>query len=148
MIAQLLTRENIRLNVEVDTWEDALHCAGEPLVDNGSIKPTYITKMIEVVKDVGPYIVLDKGFALAHARPEDGVNRIGLSLITLKNPVNFGNPDNDPVSLVICLAATDNTSHLEVISDLAGFLSDRKNFDKIIQCTKPEEVMDLISVYN
>lgn len=148
MIAQLLDKDSVLVNVEVDNWEDALRCAGEPLVKNGAIEPVYITKMIDAVKELGPYIVLDKGIALAHSRPEDGVNRIGLSLVTLKKPIEFGNPDNDPVSLIICLAAIDNTSHLEVISDLANFLSDRSNFDKLIACETVEEILDLISVYN
>ena len=45
--------------------------------------------------------------ALLHSRPEDGVLQPGFALVTLKHPVPFGNRNNDPVSLVISIAAVD-----------------------------------------
>ena len=44
--------------------------------------------------------------------------------MTLKTPVEFGNPENDPVSVVFCLATEDETSHLEVIRSLVSLIDD------------------------
>ena len=48
-----------------------------------------------------PYYVLGPGLAMPHARPEDGVNRLGLALTVLKEGVNFGSEGNDPVRLLV-----------------------------------------------
>ena len=53
--------------------------------------------MINAVEELGPYIVIIPHIAIAHARPSDNVLKNGISLITLKEPVEFGNKDNDPV---------------------------------------------------
>ena len=42
------------------------------MVDAGFTEPTYTEAMIDVVRDMGPYIVLAPGLAMPHARPEMG----------------------------------------------------------------------------
>ena len=73
---------------------------------------------------VGPYIVIAPGIALAHSRPSPAVLRAGISLVTLLEPVAFGHRENDPVRLVIGLAAVDEEGHITALSTLAEFLSD------------------------
>lgn len=41
--------------------------------------------MIESVEEYGPYIVIGPHLALAHARPEDGSLKLGLSLSIFEN---------------------------------------------------------------
>ena len=119
MIHSILTEDTVEVNVEVSDWEEAVRTAGNLLYKNGYVEACYVDSMVDIVKAVGPYIVLLKGVALAHARPSQGAKKIGLSLITLKTPVNFGNADNDPVSLVFALSAVDNSSHLELLGELS-----------------------------
>lgn len=57
--------------------------------------------MIRAVNDYGPYIVIGKHMALAHARPEDGVNKLGVSVATIEQPIDFGNPEMDPVKIIL-----------------------------------------------
>lgn len=103
--------------------------------------------MISAVEEFGPYMVIAPGIAIPHARPEDGALAVGLSLITLDTPVNFGNPENDPVSLVICLCSTDSESHLDALARLVSLLEDKSNVDGILDAADVSEVMDLISRY-
>ncbi len=53
----IIETENILLQVQADTWEEALVKSGELLVKSGYIKKGYIDKTIEGVKEFGPYIV-------------------------------------------------------------------------------------------
>ena len=108
MLTSLLTKETIALNVEAEDWMDAIRKSAQPLLANGSIEPRYIDNMIQAVKDLGPYIAIAPGVAIAHAKPEQGVVRMGMSLATLKHPVSFGNTANDPIRLVLTLAAQDH----------------------------------------
>ena len=66
--------------------------AAQPLLKNGSVTKQYVEAMVQSVLDAGPYIVLMPGFALAHARSEDGVCRLGLSAMTLNTPSHLVRP--------------------------------------------------------
>ena len=56
--------------------------------------------MIKAVHDNGPYIVISKHIALAHARTECGALHTDISFATLEPAVNFGAGDLDPVKLI------------------------------------------------
>lgn len=127
MLADYLTKEVIRLQVPVKNWQEAVSAAGNLLVNNGNCLPEYVDAMIHAVDEFGPYMVLAPGIALAHARPEDGVVRMGMSIVTLEKPVNFGSPENDPVKLVIGFGGVDHDSHLKMLQELAIFLMDEGN---------------------
>lgn len=100
MLEDVLKDSNILLNEQVTTWEDSIRRVSEPLIKEKIIEPRYVTAMIDSVKEYGPYIVIGKYIALAHARPEDGVNSLGISVATIKEPIAFGNEENDPVKII------------------------------------------------
>ena len=79
-------------------------------------------------------MVIKPGIALLHAFPNDGVKEVGMSMVTLNNPVSFGHKKFDPVSIVIALCTTDNESHIQALSDLVGLLQDKEAI-KIIRST-------------
>ncbi len=56
---------------------------------------------------------------MPHARPEAGALEVGFSAITLAKPVAFGNPDNDPVRLVIAFCAPNHDAHIQSLAQLA-----------------------------
>lgn len=84
MLEDVLRDQNILLQQEVSTWEESIIRVSEPLVKEQVIESRYIDAMINSVKEFGPYIVIGKHIALAHARPEDGVNKLGISEQLLK----------------------------------------------------------------
>ena len=148
VLKDLLNEKTIKLNVEAKTWEDAVTAGGELLENDGSIKHEYIDAMINSVKEIGPYIVIAPGIAMPHARPESGVKKIGMSLITLSTPVNFGNKENDPVDIVVCLCAVDHSTHIKALSELVVLLEDNEKVKKIRMAKDVSDVQKLISDYN
>lgn len=145
VLKDVLVEDTIKLNVEAKDWEEAIRIGGELLVKKGYAIPSYIEAMINNVKKTGPYIVIAPGIAMPHARPEEGAKRVGMSLITLKNPVNFGNKDNDPVKIVVCLCAVDHSSHLKALAELVQLLGDKEKVKKISEAKEVKEVISLIS---
>lgn len=144
-LEEILTSEMIKFDVEAVDWEDAVRKSGDILYFAGKITKEYIEDMINIVKEVGPYIVIAPGVAIAHARPDIAkVKETGISLIRLKNPVNFGNKQNDPVSLVFTLAAKNSDSHMEQLGKLAKLLMDKEILDKFFNASK-EEVIKAIN---
>lgn len=91
--------------------------------------------MIDSVKHFGPYIVIGPSIALAHARPEDGTKKLAVTITTLATPINFGNPDNDPVKIIFCLAAIDNYSHLNVMKAIVQLINDQQKVDQLAKQT-------------
>ena len=145
MLTELISEKEITVKVEASDWEDAIRKSAQALLDNGSIEDRYITGMIQTVKELGPYIVIAPAVAIAHARPECGVLRTDISLATLKTPICFGHAGNDPVSLVITLAARDSDEHLDALADLAELLSDSVRFQAILKADTPEQIYNILS---
>ncbi len=140
MLKDILPPEHIRLDVEAADWEAAVRAGGQILVDNSCVESGFVDAMIELVKENGPYIVMAPGIALPHARPEDGVINMAMSLIRLKNPVNFGHEDNDPVQIVISLAAVDNSSHLEALSELFELIGNDELREVFFSADTPQAI--------
>lgn len=111
-----------RARRHVTDWRDAVHQACAPLLEADTITDTYPRRCVEMVEEHGPYIVLAPGLALAHARPEDGVRRLGVAVITLTEPVDFGHSDNDPVDVVFAFGSPDADQHVGLLSALARHL--------------------------
>lgn len=136
---------SIATNVAASDWREAIRCAGDGLVAGGVTTEDYTEQMIEAVEEHGPYIVIAPGVALAHARPSESVKKGGLSWVSLASPVEFGHKSNDPVSLVIGLAALDHTAHIEVLRAVAGILSNPATRSGLDAAASPEEVRSLLA---
>ena len=98
--------------------------------------------MIKMIKEIGPYVVIAPGLALGHTGSDQGVNRTCFSLITLKNPVNFGVPDNDPVDIVFCFAAPNKEEHMSALREMALFCCDGSNLEFIRTAATPQQVRE------
>ncbi len=122
-LIQLIVQEAIRAKLDLESRDEVIYQAGDLLVQAGAVEPGYVKGMKRVMDELGPYCVIAPGIALLHARPEDGVIRTCLSLITLKTPVAFGHSSNDPVDIAFALGAIDKRSHIEALAELAEFLS-------------------------
>lgn len=146
MLEDLLTESVIDVNVNVDDWEEAVRYGGGLLKSEKIIEQEYIDAMIDSVKELGPYIVIAPGIAMPHASSKLGVNKIGMSLITLKEPVNFGNSQNDPVKIVLTLAAVDPTSHLKALSEVVSYLNNEEIVNKLKKSNNPKDIMKLLEL--
>ncbi|MBM4467502.1 MAG: PTS sugar transporter subunit IIA [Chloroflexi bacterium] len=147
-LLDLLNEKTIRLDAEAADWPESVRLAGTLLVDIGAVSPSYVDAMVRVVEELGPYMVVAPGIALAHARPEDGVKRMCMSLVSLASPVEFGSEANDPVDLVFAFGAVDKNAHIEVLKDLATFLQHKEAVVVLRCCKSASEVARLIEKYS
>ncbi len=132
-------------NLDVDNWEEAIIKGGQILLDNKAAKPEYLTTIIKKCKVNGPYIVIAPGIAMPHARPEEGALALGYGLVTLKNPVVFNDPDNDPISLLLYIVAPDVKAHNEeAITQIAELCDDEPTIEKILKAENVDEIYTLL----
>ncbi len=146
-LATLLSVRAIRLRASAGDWREAVRVAGDALIAGGAATEAYTDEMIRTVESLGPYIVIAPGVALAHARPSPAVLRAGLSLVTLATPVAFGHRHNDPVWLVLGLAAPDDTGHVDALALLAEFIADEDRRRALREATDVRVVLDQIAAF-
>ena len=124
---------------------EAISLSGQLLERSGRVSSEYVSSMLAAVEKFGPYIVIAPGIALAHGKSEDGVIQTGLSLLVIREPLVFGHELNDPVSLVVGLAAKDHDSHIELMGELAEFLGDQAKVNSLLQVSDLSQLRDLLS---
>ncbi|WP_081856152.1 BglG family transcription antiterminator [Virgibacillus salexigens] len=144
MLNELLTANTIQFRDRVSNWREAITVAAEPLLHQKSIRSEYIQAMIDNVNELGPYIVMAPNIALPHARPEAGVERLGMSFLRLKEPVYFSDEEKHRAQLIIVLAAIDNETHLTALSQLTELLSEEEKVTHLIKAESIEDVQHMM----
>ena len=138
-----LPLDAITIGAHADDWQDAIAAAGDALVRSGAATSAYTNRMIAVIREFGAYIVIAPGLALAHARPGADVLTDGLCVVTLAEPVAFGHPHNDPVSVIVGLAVTEADQHLQFVAELANVFNDPQMIPALANATTAEFVQGL-----
>jgi len=142
-LAEAFAENSIRVLAAALDREHAIELAGDLLVASGRVTPDYTTEMVEVLDTHGPYFVIAPAMALAHAKPSDSVLSTGLSLVTLAEPIVFGNAANDPVKLVIGLCATDHDAHIEILAELSNLLSNNETVNILLNARDTEQIRSI-----
>jgi PTS system ascorbate-specific IIA component len=145
LLNQALAEGSISARATASNWKQAIELAGDALVTSKRTTTQYTEAMVQAFEELGPYMVIAPGIALAHARPSEAVLGTGLSLITLSEPVVFGSEANDPVRLVIGLAAVDHDSHIDLMAALSDLLMDVMKVNMLLQAENVEQVRELLS---
>ncbi|GEN94046.1 PTS sugar transporter subunit IIA [Pediococcus ethanolidurans] len=137
MANKLLTEQNIQVIDNASDWQMAVKKASEPLIKSKKITDRYVQSMITSVKENGPYMVLSDYFALMHARPGDGVNQVGMSLLVSKQPIDLA---GKPVKIFFIMAAVDNNSHLESLQKIMTIFMDDQSYKTVLDGNKKQIV--------
>lgn len=136
-----LTPSRIQFSDEPLDWRAAVRLVGAPLVVEEVVTDSYLDEVIATAERLGPYFDLGQGVAMPHARPEAGVNRIGVSFLRVRPSVNLLDREDHPIELFLMLAATDANSHLDVLRTLAEVLGDADRLKALKDATTAEDVL-------
>lgn len=144
MLSQFLNEHTIAVQQRAKDKYEAIRIAGRLLVDQSFVKAAYIDEMIASLDSLGPYIVLSKGIAFAHARPGELVLRDCTSLITLATPVPFGHKKNDPVQVLFVLAARETGAHMSVMRGISKLICREDFFEAMSNASDTQTVVRYI----
>lgn len=139
-----LSQQNIFLGLTAKNKEEAIRFAGQKLVDNGYVTPTYIEAMLEREKLTSTY--LGESIAVPHGTIEskDDVIKTGIVFCQYPAGVQFGDEEDDKAKIVIGIAAHNN-EHLDVIAKLTNALDDETIIAKLATTNNIEEVLVILS---
>lgn len=144
LLHELITEATYQTSSENLDWKSAIRLAAKPLLDSGQIEATYPEAMIAKVEEFGPFIDLGKGIAIPHARPEDGVNKVGMSMLVLEHPIYLLDDPKHEIRLLLCIAAIDNETHLKALSHLTTILRDDANVQALLASKSYSEIKNII----
>lgn len=144
VLEQLITKETYQVSSQKLGWKEAIRLAAKPLLDQDKITENYPEAMIQKVEEFGPFINLGKGVAIPHARPDEGVNEIGMSMLVLEEPIYLLDNPEQEVRLLICIAAIDNESHLKALSHLTTILRDKNHVQTLISSKNYNDIKMII----
>lgn len=141
----MIPNEAISFIVDKVNRDDAIRLASESLVKSEKITEKYVEDMVQALYDLGPYMVISKGIAIAHARPSEDVLENCLGLGILENPVEFGHDGNDPVKLIFVLAAKENEGHIQALQSLILQMTKDNFYENMEQAKTVEDVMNVLT---
>ncbi|GAF23819.1 PTS system, mannitol-specific IIA component [Bacillus sp. JCM 19047] len=148
MLQEIVDKSMIQVQPNVSSWQEAITIAAQPLLRNEYIDESYIDAMIHNVTTNGPYIVIAPSIAMPHARPEEGVKKLGISMLKLNEPVSFSNEAKHNAQIIIVLAAIDNETHLKALSQLSELLSEQENVQEILASTSASQIETILHKEN
>ncbi|RMI09516.1 PTS sugar transporter subunit IIA [Cellulomonas triticagri] len=145
MLTQYLDERTMLFPDRVDGWRDAIEQVAAPLLADGAITREYVDAMLTSIANGGTYIDLGYGIALAHARPESGVVRTGLSALWVRPAVLLNDEEAHPIRLFVCLAAADSSAHLAALAQLGQLLTDEAARDALLAATDPTTALAVLT---
>lgn len=138
---QIIEESAVMLDFKAEDWKEAITQAGELMVAEGIVERRYIDAMISLVEGYGAYIIVAPGVAMPHARAEDGAKGTGICFLRLKEPVVFPQQDNNPIRILVGVAAANKAEHLETFGMVAEKIVDPECIKKLTLCATAAEVV-------
>ena len=135
-MSELFSNDNIFLNVNVNSQNEAIEQAGKVLVDSGAVTDAYIQAMKDRENVVSTF--MGNGLAIPHGTDEakDEVIASSLTLLQIPEGVDW---DGEVVKVVVGIAGKDG-EHLDLLSKIAITFSEEENVDRIVQAKSAEEI--------
>jgi PTS system nitrogen regulatory IIA component len=130
-LASILTSSDVLLDVDAPTKGRALHEIARFVAGrHGLIEVNVYTSLVERER-IGS-TGLGFGIAIPHARVQ-GLLLPVAAFVRTKTPIEFGAPDDKPVSemLVLLVPPQATDEHLQLLAEIAEMFSDRKLRDSL-----------------
>lgn len=141
-LMSILDASRIHRFEHADSWQDSIRLAGQCLLDYKSVEKRYLDTIISQLQYYGPYMFLTEDVILAHAKPEDGVNCLDLSMAVFRETVAYSGLRK--AKLVLVLAAEDQEKHLKILQDILQLLSRPDFISRVEACGSSAETYCLI----
>lgn len=140
-LSDLLEIDTIMICDEQLWWEEAvLQCAGL-LEKHSDIDKRYTSNILESMKNLGFYSVIDERFALLHGSSNAGVHRTKMSLLICKEPIEFG---DKKTNVIFCLASIDQKEHIPAVTNLMNIVKETNFLSNVVEKKTNEEIYYLV----
>lgn len=143
-MAEMIDQRLISLNLDVTNKEDAIQKICRMMYDAGKVSD--YDQYLNGVKNRETEFAtgMGNGIAIPHCK-NDCVKEAAFTLVRLKNPVDWGSLDDEPVDYVIMLAAPESSDnvHLKMLSELAVSLMDDNFRESLKDAADVEQIINI-----
>ncbi|MEG8946702.1 PTS sugar transporter subunit IIA [Rosettibacter firmus] len=138
-LSSLLEKGGVYYDIEGDTVSDVLRNAVNVINIPQNLSRENILSALLKREELMP-TAIGKGIAIPHPRNPiiTDLNSARVSICYLKNPVDFGSLDNEPVHTLFVLLTASPKMHLEVLSKVS-YLCHTEVFLKMLKDRSPYE---------
>lgn len=145
-LAQYFDKEHVFLDIEGGTKKEVIANIAKSMATRGLIDDHALIEQAIWKREATLSTAIGEGVALPHARIPNLEEPI-LCFFRLKNNVDFGSPDNKPVNLLFVELTDkdDEGMQLNLIAQVARFISSEENRQRLVQCHKEEEIHHILS---
>ena len=141
-ILQYLQPSHIQVVASGTDWKDALVLSCRPLLLDDSITQDYVDAILEEQTQQHHYMFLTDGLVLAHSKSEHGVKKVDAAMTVFKEPVIWEN--GRPVSIIVSIAAEDQTRHIRILGDILDIFSNKKSLGQLSALGSPSEIREYL----
>lgn len=145
MTLSILSVDNIVLNKELATKEEAIRFTGQILVEGGYVEPNYVEKMLE--REAMTTTYMGNFVAIPHGTDDakEQVKTSGIAIIQVPAGVDFG--DGNIVKLIFGIAGKGD-EHLDILSNIAIVVSEEENVEAIVKASSKEDILSFFEGVN
>ncbi len=137
---EVINKNGVKLNLPSVTKEEAIRRAGELLVEQGCVEPSYIDAMLDREKLITTYMGM--GLAIPHgtSQAKGTVKKTGIVFTQYPDGVPFG---DEKAQLVIGIAGVGD-EHIEMLGKIANALDDEEVLNKMKTTDDIDWIMDIL----
>ena len=147
LLSNLLPLSNVELDVGLPGKRDVLEYAARVFEGNQGLSRSRIFDCLMAREQLGS-TGLGKVVAIPHGRLR-GLKRAAAAIIRLKDPIEFGSPDGQPVRLLVVLLVPEHATqeHLEILSELAQMLSEPSMREQLQTSLQPAALLAIVAAW-
>ncbi|CUH97350.1 hypothetical protein P22_3477 [Propionispora sp. 2/2-37] len=140
----ILLPENIAINLDKKSKEEAVIAAGRMLAERGYVKDSYIKGMLEREKVCNTYI--GNGVAIPHGTngSKQDILKSGIVVMQYKDGIEYG---EETAYLIIGIAGVGE-EHLSILSKIALTIQDASTVERLVQSNQIKEVYEILLKIN
>jgi PTS system nitrogen regulatory IIA component len=144
-LAQLITTNNILLDIEASSREELFQFVGQLFEENFGIASSVVENCLLDRENLGS-TGLGHGLAIPHGRVKN-LSDAHLAFIRTRQGIDFKAPDQEMVKAFVVMLVPEQATqeHLEILSQVAQVLSDNETKALLFTETNRENIHQLLT---
>lgn len=143
-ISDFLTSDTVAVDLMAEDKNDLIESMIRLLASHGDVTDLDEVRRAVIERENMMSTGVGKGLALPHAKCEAVTDTVA-ALATLKNPVEYGSIDDEPVRIAFLLVGTPDakSQHVKVLSRVSRLMNRKSIRSELLSSTSPSELLDI-----
>jgi len=137
----LMSEEVIRIVEGKPNWEELLTLSSDLLIKQGKITEAYTPRLVEAYRDMPEYVLLNQNIVLPHLDPDLVTQKLGVSLLILKEGILYG---GRLIHVVTLMTIPDKESHIDVLFEINRLARNEEVVKRLKQAETACGVMEIL----